>query len=116
MVKAIFLHQGMTVDIEINITFKSRIATVSLPDDSLITKHIVDYFESEEFKDVFLTTGKRHVPYPFLKGAIGVDLTKYLNQFSQHVFKKTSVTRLASLQQHQKPGTIEVDITYYANN
>lgn len=100
----------MTVDIEINITFKSSLATVSLPDDSIVAKYVVDYFESEEFKDVFLTNGKRHVPYPFLKGAIGVGLTKYLNQFSLYAFKKTSVTRLAS------PGAIEVDITYYINN
>lgn len=107
MVKAIFLHQGMTVDIEINIAIKNSNKTIGPRFAPVPIEHIVDYFESENFKDVFLTNGKKHVPYPFLKGAIGVDLTKWLKQFPVHVFRKVAVTRLAN------PGIIEIDITYY---
>ena len=100
----------MTVDIEINIAIKNSNKTIGsgVPIEIVVVEHIVDYFESEDFKDVFLTNGKKHVPYPFLKGAIGVDLTRWLKQlFPVHVFRKVAVTRLAN------PGIIEMDITYY---
>lgn len=108
--RATFLHNGMTVDMEITITYKTRHSTRPVGSDQLIGSLVVDYFESDKFKEVFLTNGKNHVPYPFLKGAVAIDLTKYLKPFNLYALKKISVTRLAH------PGNIEIDITYHSSS